>query len=125
MTNFWASVSRGHRWVRWSFAHKLYGYLAFHFSVFSPPALSLGFFSPLPFFHCFFFPSGCWVALGLVDCTVCTSDVLVEGATKAVFWLSTVCCIDKCCNFFINCSTGFVCAEPTIPSACGPTLYLV
>jgi hypothetical protein len=65
------------------------------------------------------------VAFGLVDCTVCTSDVLVGGATKAVVWLAVVCCIDNCCNYFVNCSAGFVCAEPTIPSACGPTLYLV
>jgi hypothetical protein len=94
------------------------------FSV-DPPTLSVGFLSPLPFFRCFFFPSGCWVAFGLVDCTVCTSDVLVGGKTKAVVWLDAVCCIDNCYNYFVNCSTGFVCAEPTIPSACGPTLCLV
>jgi hypothetical protein len=65
------------------------------------------------------------VAFGLVDCTVCTSDVLVGGAAKVVVWLATVCCIDNYCNCFVNCSAGFVCAEPTIPLACGPTLYLV
>jgi hypothetical protein len=65
------------------------------------------------------------VAFGLVDCTVCTSDVLVEGAAKEVVWLAAVCCIDNYCNCFVNCSAGFVCAEPTIPSACGPTLCLV
>jgi hypothetical protein len=83
------------------------------------------FLSPLPFFRCFFFPSGCWVAFGLVDCTVCTSDVWVGGAAKVVVWLAVVCCIDNCCKCFINCSTGFVCDEPTIPLACGPALYLV
>jgi hypothetical protein len=56
---------------------------------------------------------------------VCTSDVLVGGAAKAVVWLAAVCCIDNCCNYFVNCSAGFVCAEPTIPSACGPALCLV
>ena len=65
------------------------------------------------------------MAFRLVDCTVCTSDVLVGGAAKAVVWLDDVCCIDNCCNCFVSCSVGFVCAEPTIPSACGPTLYLV
>jgi hypothetical protein len=65
------------------------------------------------------------VAFGLVDCTVCTFDVLEGGATKAVVWLVAMCCIDNCYNYFINCSAGFVCAEPTIPSACGPTLCLV
>jgi hypothetical protein len=124
MTNFWASANRGHRWVGWSSTQRLHGYIAFCFSVLSPPTLSLGFFSPLPFFHCFFFPSGCWVAFGLVDCTMCTSDILVEGAAKAVVWLAVVCCIDNCCNCFVNCSAGLVFAEPTIPSACGPTLCL-
>jgi hypothetical protein len=65
------------------------------------------------------------VAFGLVDCTVCTSDILVGGAAKTVVWLATVCCIDNCCNCFVNCSMGFVCAEPTIPSACGLALCLV
>jgi hypothetical protein len=125
VTNFWASASRGHRWVKWSSMHKLQGYLTFHFSVFSLPTLSLGFLSPLPFFRCFFFPSGCWVAFGLVDCTVCTSDVLVGGVAKAVVWLAAVCCMDNYCSCFVNCSTGLVCAETTIPSACGPTLCLV
>jgi hypothetical protein len=125
VTNFWASASRGHRWVEWSSAHKLHGYLIFHFSVLSPPALSLGFLSPLPFFRCFFFPSGYWVAFGLVDCTVCTSNVLVGGAAKAVVWLAVVCCIDNYRNCFVNCSTDFVCDEPAIPSACGPDLCLV
>jgi hypothetical protein len=125
VTNFWASATQGHRWVGWSSMHKLHGYLTFHFSVLSPPALSLGFLSPLPFFRCFLFPSGCWVAFGLVDCTVCTSDVWVGRASKAVVWLVVVCCMDNCFNFFVNCSAGLVCAELTIPSACGPTLYLV
>jgi hypothetical protein len=125
VTNFWASASRGHRWVGWSSAHKLHGYLTFCFSVLSPPALSVGFLSPLPFFCCFFFPSGYWVAFGLVDCIVCTFDIWVGEAAKVVVWLAIVCCIDNCCNCFINCSEGFVCAEPAIPSACSPSLYLV
>jgi hypothetical protein len=65
------------------------------------------------------------VAFGLVDYTVCTSDILVGEAAKVVVWLVVVCCIDNCCNCFVNCSMGFVCAESTIPSACGPALYLV
>jgi hypothetical protein len=65
------------------------------------------------------------VAFGLVDCTVCTSDILVGGAAKEIVWLATMCCIDKCCNRFVNCSAGFVCVEPTIPSACGLALCLV
>jgi hypothetical protein len=65
------------------------------------------------------------VAFGLVDCTVCTSDVLVGGATKVVVWLAAVCFINNCCNCFVNYSVGFVCAEPTIPSACGQALFLV
>jgi hypothetical protein len=65
------------------------------------------------------------VAFGLVDCTVCTSNILVGGAAKEVFWLATVCCIDNFYNCIVSCSMSFVCAEPTIPSACGPTLYLV
>jgi hypothetical protein len=125
VTNFWASASRGQIWVGWSSAHKLHGYLAFHFSVVPLPALSVGFFSPLPFFHCFFFPSGCWGNFGLVDCTECTSDVWVGGAAKALVWLAAECCIDNCCNFFVNYSVGLVCVEPTIPSACGPALCLV
>jgi hypothetical protein len=64
------------------------------------------------------------VAFGLVDCTVCTSDVWVWGVAKAVVWLVDVCCMDNCCNCFVNCSAGLVCAEPTIPSPCGPALYL-
>ena len=125
VTNFWASASRGHRWVGWSSAHKLHRYLTFHFSVVSPPALLVGFLSPLPFLCCFFFPLGCWVAFGLVVCMECTFDVWVGGTTKAVVWLATECCIDNCCNCLVNCSVGLVCAEPTIPSACGPTLCLV
>jgi hypothetical protein len=125
VTHFWASTSQGKRWVGWSSTHKLHGYLAFHFSVVSPPALSVVFLSPLPFFRCFFLPSGCWVAFGLVDCTECTSDIWVGGAAKAVVLLAAECCIDNCCNYFVNCSAGLVCAEPTIPSACGPTLCLV
>jgi hypothetical protein len=124
VTNFWASASPGHRWVGWSSTHKLHGYLTFCFSVLSPPALSLGFLSPLPLFRCFFFPLGCWVAFGLVEYTVCTSDILVGGAAKTVVWLAAVCCIDNCCNYFVNCSAGFVCDEPTIPSTCGPSLCL-
>jgi hypothetical protein len=99
-----------------------------HLSFFSvvPASIISGFFyPPLPFFRCFFFPSGYWVAFGLVDCTVCTSDVLVGGETKAVVWLATVCCIDNCCNCFVNCSVGFLFAEPTIPLACGLALCLV
>jgi hypothetical protein len=65
------------------------------------------------------------VAFGFVDCTVCTSDILVGGAAKTVFWLVVVCCIDNCYNCFMSCSAGFVYAEPTIPSACGPSLCLV
>jgi hypothetical protein len=65
------------------------------------------------------------VALGLVDCTVCTSDILVEGAAKAVVWLAIVCWIDNFYNCFVNCSAGMVCVEPTMPSTCGPALYLV
>jgi hypothetical protein len=125
VTNFWASASRGQRWVGWSSTHKLHGYLSFCFFVVSPPALLVGFLSPLPFFHCFFFPSGCWVSFGLVDCTECTFDVWVGGAAKAVVWLATECFIDNCCNCFVNCSACLVCAEPTIPSTCGPTLCLV
>jgi hypothetical protein len=125
VTNFWASASQGKRWVRWSSAHKLHRYLAFRFSVVPSPALSMGFFSPLPFLHCFFFPLGYWVAFGLVVCMECTSDVWVGGAAKAVVWLAAECCIDNCCNFFVNCSVGLVCAKPTIPLACVPALYLV
>jgi hypothetical protein len=65
------------------------------------------------------------MALGLVDCTVCTSNFLVGGATKALVWLVTMCCIDNYCNCFVSFSAGFVCAEPTIPSACGPALCLI
>jgi hypothetical protein len=125
VTNFWASASQGHWWVGWSFAHRLHRYLALCFSVLSPPTLLVGFLSPLPFFRCFFFPSGYWVAFGFVDCTMCTSNVLVGGAAKTEVWLVVVCCIDNCCNCFVIFSAGFVCAKPTIPSACGPTLYLV
>jgi hypothetical protein len=99
--------------------------LTFHFSVFPPPALSVGFLSPLPFFHCFIFHSGSWEAFGFVDCTVCTFDVLVGGEAKIVVWLAIVCCIDNCYNCFVSCSAGFACGEPTKPSACGPALYLV
>jgi hypothetical protein len=105
--------------------HKLHGYITFHFSVLSPPALSLGFLSPLPFFRCFLFPSGCWVAFGLVDCTACTFDVLVGGVAKEVVWLVAKCCMDNYYNCFVNCSTGLVCVELTIQLACGPALYLV
>jgi hypothetical protein len=90
-----------------------------------PTSIISGFFSPLTLIHCFFLPLGCWVAFGLVDFTVCTSDVWVGGAAKAIVWLAAVCCMDNCCNYFFNCSAGLVCAEPTMPSACGPTLYLV
>jgi hypothetical protein len=125
VTNFWAFASRGHRWVGWSSAHKLHGYRAFHFSVVPSPALSVGFLSPLPFLHFFFFPSGCWGGFGLVVCMECTSDVWVGGAAKAVVWLAVECWIDNCCNCFVNFSVGLVWAEPTIPSACGPALCLV
>jgi hypothetical protein len=125
MKNFWASAGRGHRWVGWYSAHKLHGYLAFRFSMVPSPALSVGCFSPLPFLRCFFFPSGCWLAFGLTVCTECTLDVWVGGATKEMVWLDAKCCIDNYCNCFVNCSTGLVWAEPTIPSACGAALYLV
>jgi hypothetical protein len=65
------------------------------------------------------------VAFGLVDCMECTSDIWVGGVAKAVVWLVVVCCMDNCCNCFVNCSAGLVCDEPTIPSTCGPTLCLV
>jgi hypothetical protein len=125
VTNFWSSASQGHRWVKWSFTHKLHGYLAFRFSVVPSPSLSVGFFSPLPLFRCFFFSSGCWLAFGLVICMECTSDVWVGGAAKAVVWMVVECCMDNCCNCFVNCSAGLVWAEPTIPSGCGPALCLV
>jgi hypothetical protein len=85
----------------------------------------VGFFILLTLLLFFFFPSGCWVAFGLIDCTVCTFDVLVGGIAKEVVWLATVCCIENCCKCYINCSTGFVCAEPIIPSTCGLALCLV
>jgi hypothetical protein len=65
------------------------------------------------------------VAFGFVDFTVCTSNVLVGGAAKTVVWLRIVCCIDNCFNCFVSFSAGFVCVEPTIPSACGLALCLV
>jgi hypothetical protein len=65
------------------------------------------------------------VAFKFFDCTLCTYDVWVGGAARIVVGLATVCWIDNCCNFFVSCSMGFVCAEPTIPSTCGPSLYLV
>jgi hypothetical protein len=65
------------------------------------------------------------VAFGLVDCTMCTSDILVGGVAEVVVWLAAMCCIDNYYNCFVNCSVGFVCVEPTIPLACGPTLCLV
>jgi hypothetical protein len=65
------------------------------------------------------------VAFGFIDFTLCTSDVWVGGAAERVVWLVVVCYMDNCCNCFISCSTGFVCAEPAIPLACGPTLCLV
>jgi hypothetical protein len=90
------------------------------------PASIIGrFFIPLTLLSFFFFPSSYRVAFGLVNCTMCTSDVLVGGEAKAVVWLAVVCCIDNFCNNFINCSTGFVCVEPTIPSSCGLALCLV
>jgi hypothetical protein len=125
VTKFWASASRGHWWVRWSSTHRLHGYLAFHFSVFPLPTLLVGLLSPFPFFHCFFFPSGCWVDFGFVNCTLCTYNVWVGGAARTIVWMAIVCCMENCCNCFINFSTGCVCLEPTIPSACGPTLFLV
>jgi hypothetical protein len=65
------------------------------------------------------------VAFRFVDFTLCTSDIWVGGATGIVVWLAVVCWMGNCCNCFISCSVGFVFDEPTIPSACGPTLYLV
>ena len=124
VTKFWASASRGHRWVGWYFVHKLHGYLTFCFSVLPPPALSVGFLSPLPFFHCFFLLSNYWLVFGFIDCTLCTTDVWVGGAAKQVVWLATVCCIENCCNLFDNWSMEFPCVEPTIPSTCGPDFCL-
>jgi hypothetical protein len=66
---------------------------------FPPPTLLVAFLSPLPFlFHCFFFPSIYWLALGFVDCTLCTSNIWVGGTTELRVWLATICCIDNCCN---------------------------
>jgi hypothetical protein len=93
--------------------------------VFPPPALLVGFLSPFTFFHCFFFPSSCWVAFEFVDCTLCISNVWVGGAAEPVVWLDVVSCIDNLYNWFDIWSMGFICAEPKISSACGPYLYLV
>jgi hypothetical protein len=70
------------------------GWVVFHTQVARIPRLSFfrgaltsiisGFFLPFPFFRCFFFPSGCWVAFGLVVCTECTFDIWVGGAVEAV-----------------------------------------
>jgi hypothetical protein len=65
------------------------------------------------------------VAFRFVDCTLCTSKVWVGGVAETVVWLAVVCCIDNFCNCFVSCSTGLVCAEPTIPSGCGLALCLV
>jgi hypothetical protein len=66
------------------------------------------------------------VAFGLVICTECTSDVWVGGAAKAVVWLAAECWIDNCCNYFVNCSTGLVCAEPMIPTlVCAEPILLL
>jgi hypothetical protein len=65
------------------------------------------------------------VAFQLVYFSVCTSDVLVGEADKEVVWLVAVCCINNCYNYFVDCSAGFVCDEPIIPSTCGPALCLV
>jgi hypothetical protein len=51
--------------------------------MFPPLAFLVGFLSPLPFlFHCFFFPSGYWLAFGFIDFTLCTYDVWVGGTAK-------------------------------------------
>jgi hypothetical protein len=105
--------------------HTLHGYFDFFFSVFPPPTLLVGFLSPLPLFHVFFFSSGYWLAFGFVYCTLFTSDIWVGGATEPMVWLAIVCCIDNCFNYFDSGSVVLACVEPTIPSACGPTLYLV
>jgi hypothetical protein len=65
------------------------------------------------------------VAFRFVDFTLCTSDIWVGGATETVVWLVVVCCIENCYICFLICLAGLVCVEPTIPSACGPTLCLV
>jgi hypothetical protein len=91
----------------------------------APTSIISGFLIPLTLLSLFFFPSSCWVAFGFLNCTVCTSNILVGGVAKIVVWLATMCCIENCCNCFVSCSVGFVFVEPTIPSACGPTLYLV
>jgi hypothetical protein len=96
--------------------HRLHRYFDFFFFVLPLPALSVGFLSPLPFFHYFFFASGFWVAFGFVDCTLCTSDIWVGGTTRLVVWLAAFCYIDNCCNCFDSCSVGFIFVEPTIPS---------
>ena len=105
--------------------HRLHGYFDFLFFLFPPPTLSVGFLSPLTFFFYFLFLSGCWVAFGFFNFIVCTSNVWVGGASKTIVWFPDVCCINNCCNCFVSCSAGYVCAKPTIPSACGPTLCLV
>jgi hypothetical protein len=124
-TNVWASASQGNWWVGWSSGHRLHGYFAFCFSVFLPPSLLVGLLSPLPFYRWFFFLSGCWVAFGFIDFTLCTSEFWVGGAAETVVSLAIVCCIDNYCIFFVSCSAGLVFSKPTIPSACGPTLCLV
>jgi hypothetical protein len=88
-----------------------------------PANIIIGFF--IPFFCFFFFLSGCWGAFGLVKYTVCASDVWVGGSAKVVVGMAIVCCMDNYCNYFVNFSMNLVCAEPMIPSACGPSLYLV
>jgi hypothetical protein len=63
---------------------------SFHF--YPRPTLFTTFLSPLPFFPLdFLFPSVCWLPLGFIDCTLCTSDVWVVGAVEPEVWLATVC----------------------------------
>jgi hypothetical protein len=88
-------------------------------------SIIIGFFIPLTLLSLFFLPFRLLGGFVLVDFIVCTSNVWVGGETKAVVWLVVVCCMDNCCNCFVNCSAGLVCAEPTIPLACSPTLCLV
>jgi hypothetical protein len=62
---------------------------SFHFSLAN---IVSSLFIPLTLLvFCFFFPSVCWLALGVVDCTLCTSDIWVAGAAELGVWLATVC----------------------------------
>jgi hypothetical protein len=64
----------------------------FSFNLFPSSSLFATFLSPLTFlFFCFFFPSVYWLALGLVNFTLCTSDIWVIGAAELGVWLAMVC----------------------------------